>query len=275
VQSNIRIAVVTILSIHAVLFAGLLMQGCKPESQKTAQVDAQPFDPNMFPSQPPVTPGVDPTAPMPPPPLPVTGGQPMVAGIPDPAAMPTPVPMPETAAVPAPVPGLPVTTADPSAVPMPPLPETVPTVPAAPEVGAAREHVIAKGDVIANLAKQYGVSSSAILAANPGIDPKRLKLGAKITIPPATAKATASAAPATAPTGDKVYVVKSGDNLTKIAKQFGTTINDLRKVNGLKTDRLSVGQKIKVPTKIATAPEVTVPTAQGVPPPPPGPVVPQ
>jgi LysM repeat protein len=256
VQSNIRIAVVTILSIHAVLFAGLLMQGCKPESQKTAQADTQPFDPNMFPSQPPVTPGVDPTAPVPPPPLPVAGGQPGVAGVSDPSAVPAP--------------GAPA--------PMPLLPETapaVPAVPAAPEVGAAREHVIAKGDVIANLAKQYGVSSAAILAANPGVDPKRLKLGAKIVIPPATASAAVATAPAAAPSGDKVYVVKSGDNLTKIAKQFGTTINDIRKVNGLKTDRLSVGQKLKVPTKIATAPEVTVPTAQGVSPPPPGPVVPQ
>ena len=181
--------------------------------------------------------------------------------------------MPETAGIPAPQPGVPAT--DPTAVPMPPLPETAPAVPAAPEVGAAREHVIAKGDVIANLAKQYGVSSAAILAANPGVDPKRLKLGAKIVIPPATASAAVATAPAAAPSGDKVYVVKSGDNLTKIAKQFGTTINDIRKVNGLKTDRLSVGQKLKVPTKIATAPEVTVPTAQGVPPPPPGPVVPQ
>jgi LysM repeat protein len=44
-----------------------------------------------------------------------------------------------------------------------------------------------------------------------------------------------------------VYAVKQGDTLTKIAKAHNTTLSAIRALNGLKTDRILVGQKIKVP----------------------------
>ena len=53
--------------------------------------------------------------------------------------------------------------------------------------------------------------------------------------------------------GEQTYTVKSGDNLTKIAAQFGTTLKALRAANGLKTDSIKVGQKLKIPAK-ASAP---------------------
>ncbi|MBQ7280260.1 MAG: LysM peptidoglycan-binding domain-containing protein [Bacteroidales bacterium] len=45
----------------------------------------------------------------------------------------------------------------------------------------------------------------------------------------------------------KVYVVKKGDSLSKIAKRHGTTVAKLCKLNGIKKDaKLRVGQKLKV-----------------------------
>lgn len=44
-----------------------------------------------------------------------------------------------------------------------------------------------------------------------------------------------------------IYEVKSGDYLWKIASTYGTTVNDLKLMNGLQTDTLLVGQKLKVP----------------------------
>jgi LysM repeat protein len=44
-----------------------------------------------------------------------------------------------------------------------------------------------------------------------------------------------------------VYVVKTGDSLTKIARAHGTTVRAMRAANNLKTDRILVGQKLKVP----------------------------
>lgn len=42
------------------------------------------------------------------------------------------------------------------------------------------------------------------------------------------------------------YRVKSGDNLDKIAKRFKTTVRALKKANQLQTDRLAVGQELKI-----------------------------
>ncbi len=44
----------------------------------------------------------------------------------------------------------------------------------------------------------------------------------------------------------KVYVVKSGDNLSSIAKKTHTTVSVLMQKNGLKSSALKLGQKIKL-----------------------------
>ena len=45
-----------------------------------------------------------------------------------------------------------------------------------------------------------------------------------------------------------IYVVKPGDTLWKIAKRFGSTVNDIVRVNGIeKPDKLNVGEKIYIP----------------------------
>ena len=64
--------------------------------------------------------------------------------------------------------------------------------------------------------------------------------------------------------------MKSGDNLTKIAGHLGTTVKALRAANGLKTDSIKVGQKLKIPAKASapvTAPVVPVEPAPTTPPP--------
>ena len=45
-----------------------------------------------------------------------------------------------------------------------------------------------------------------------------------------------------------IYVVKSGDTLWKIAKRFGSTVDDIVRVNGIeRPDKLNVGEKIYIP----------------------------
>lgn len=43
------------------------------------------------------------------------------------------------------------------------------------------------------------------------------------------------------------YVIQRGDTLSDIAVRNGVAINDLRRVNGLKSDQVRVGQSIKIP----------------------------
>lgn len=50
------------------------------------------------------------------------------------------------------------------------------------------------------------------------------------------------------------YAVKKGDTLEKIAKQYNTTVGNLKKLNNLKSTTLKTGQKLKVPKK---APKVS------------------
>jgi LysM repeat protein len=45
----------------------------------------------------------------------------------------------------------------------------------------------------------------------------------------------------------KEYVVRSGDSLFLIAQAFNTTVPRLKKMNGLKSDNLKIGQKLLVP----------------------------
>lgn len=44
-----------------------------------------------------------------------------------------------------------------------------------------------------------------------------------------------------------VYEVRSGDNLTTIAKKNGVTVGQIQQANGLSGDRLDVGQKLRIP----------------------------
>jgi len=100
------------------------------------------------------------------------------------------------------------------------------------------------------MSKKYGVGMKAIEAANPGVDSTRLKIGQKINIPAAAPKAASTAGgtkSGTAVAESGTYTVKSGDNLGKIAKSHGTTVAKLREANGLKTDQIKVGQKLKLP----------------------------
>ena len=46
-----------------------------------------------------------------------------------------------------------------------------------------RTHIIKAGETAILIARKYGVKSDALLAANPGVDPKRLRVGQSLVIP--------------------------------------------------------------------------------------------
>ena len=117
------------------------------------------------------------------------------------------------------------------------------------------EYVVVHGDTLAKIAKKNGVSLSALKAANPGVEPTKLKIGQKLAIPAggtAPAASGASVAPDTG-MGGETYTVKSGDSLTKIAKAHGTTVKAIKAENNLNTDHIKVGQKLKIPAKAEAA----------------------
>jgi len=147
-----------------------------------------------------------------------------------------------------------------SVPPVVPLTPTNPPSVAVNEVpGAVIEHTIIKGDSFATLGTKYGVSVKAIQEANPNLVPTKLKIGDKVKIPPKATATTKTAAPAT---GGDLYSVKSGDSLSKIAKDHHTTVAELQKLNNLATTQIKVGQKLKVPPGAAASTGTTPPPAQ-------------
>src|ERR1051325_6411142 len=132
-----------------------------------------------------------------------------------------------------------------------------PATPATPAVtdSVASDYVVAHGDTFSTIAKAKKVTVKALTEANPGVEPTKLQIGQKLHIPAPTAPAvatTGNGAPAVdANSGQPLYTVKSGDTLIRIANDHKTTVRAIRTANNLRTDSIKVGQKLKIPVKMA------------------------
>ena len=135
--------------------------------------------------------------------------------------------------------------------------------------GATREYLVVSGDNFTTIGKKFGVSSAAMAKANPGVDSTRLKIGQKLAIPPVPATSVATATVGSG--SENSYLVKTGDTLLKIATANGTSVKEIKAINGLTTDRIKAGDKLKLPAKSAPATPNSTATNLGTPAaPPPG-----
>lgn len=101
---------------------------------------------------------------------------------------------------------------------------------------------IRAGDTIAAIAPGFNTTVAAILSANPGIVPERLRIGQIICIPRTQPPEVPSC-----PIGTSPYKIVSGDTLASIAGRFGTTVEALLTANpGIIPERLYIGQVICV-----------------------------
>ncbi|MDX2109474.1 MAG: LysM peptidoglycan-binding domain-containing protein [Verrucomicrobiota bacterium] len=114
---------------------------------------------------------------------------------------------------------------------------------------ATTTYKVEKGDNISKIAKKYGVSNNSIYDANNLNKDSKLKIGQEIIIPASGKLPTASESPAVVvqATSGAEYVVKGGDNLSKIAKANGVTVAAIKEANNLKSDTLKVNQKLIIP----------------------------
>jgi len=62
----------------------------------------------------------------------------------------------------------------------------------------------------------------------------------------------AGTAPLLSSAGD-LHIVAKGDTLSRIAQRYGTTVKALKSANGLKSDVIKVGQKLKLPAAAVVA----------------------
>lgn len=106
-------------------------------------------------------------------------------------------------------------------------------------VAKSRTHRVRSGESLYTIGKRYGVSVDRLKAAN-GLRRNTIRVGQELVIPARSSGASTSAS-------GKVHRVRSGDTLSEIARRYGTTVSKLRSANGLTSNRLRIGQELKIP----------------------------
>lgn len=118
-------------------------------------------------------------------------------------------------------------------------------------------YTVVSGDSLGKIAKRYGVKTSALAKANNIQINAILPIGKKLIIPgksnikqPDTKPQSTKAAADTKnkQPGPGLYIVRSGDSLSRIAKRYGVKTIDLAQANNLQlTAILRIGQTLKIP----------------------------
>jgi LysM repeat protein len=105
-------------------------------------------------------------------------------------------------------------------------------------------HTVQRGETLAEIAREHGVSISALAEANGLDDPNLVVAGTVLTIPGATGAS-----------GGGTYAVRPGDTLASIARRFGTTVQTVAAANGIaNVNKVVAGSTLTIPGASGTAP---------------------
>lgn len=150
----------------------------------------------------------------------------------NPAAMPTVAPTPTRGEL-GPLTGLPPTpVTELQGTPSPPM--------AAP--AGTFVYTVQAGDTLSAIARRFGVSINELVQLNRLSDPGLLRVGQELVIP--------GQAPAVTPTVEGyVHVVRAGETLYGISRQYGVPLDQLAAVNQITNPAtIRVGQRLIIPT---------------------------
>ncbi|WP_318506955.1 LysM peptidoglycan-binding domain-containing protein [Bacillus sp. T3] len=136
-------------------------------------------------------------------------------------------------------------------------------------VQAVKTYTIVSGDTLSKIANQHGISLSDLKSWN-NLTSHLIYPGGvlKVSNPEAsgtvagttTSSVNTTPSSSTTSTSTITYTVKSGDTLSHIAIQYGTTVSTLKTLNNLGSDLIYVGQTLKV-TSITGSGSSTVPNS--------------
>jgi LysM repeat protein len=113
---------------------------------------------------------------------------------------------------------------------------------------------VRSGETLSTIARRYGTSVNKIVSANNLRSKHRIRAGQRLKIPTSYAPTRTSGSSSTIAvnmTGEpatQTHVVRSGDSLWKLASRYGTTVDRIKRDNGLRNDRLNVGQRLTINT---------------------------
>ena len=107
-------------------------------------------------------------------------------------------------------------------------------------------HVVAKDETLYAISRKYNVSQTAIAAANPDIY-YGIKEGQMLKIPLAGEEAQKQEDV----TGVRLHIVKAGESLYSLSREFGVPVAELRKFNSLLSDTLQVHTILRIPPSVS------------------------
>ena len=92
------------------------------------------------------------------------------------------------------------------------------------------EYIVKKGDNLYRIANEYGITQQELMNIN-NLKTNLLSIGQILKIPTNNNQNT-------------TYIVKSGDTLYNIARQYNKTVDEIKNKNNLTSDTLSIGQTL-------------------------------
>lgn len=102
------------------------------------------------------------------------------------------------------------------------------------------EYVVEKGDTLYKIAQKFGTTVDNLKFIN-NLTTDSLAIGQILKVPTENASIDTN-----------TYTVKSGDTLYGIASKYNTTVDEIKSLNNLTSNTLSIGQVLKVPSQSST-----------------------
>ena len=102
-----------------------------------------------------------------------------------------------------------------------------------------RSHRVRRGDTLSTVARRYGLSVGKIKRFN-GLKSNRIYVGQRLKL--------YNVRKISSSVQKKVrrYRVRSGDTLSTVARRYGLSVGKIKRFNGLKSNRIYVGQRLKL-----------------------------
>jgi len=104
---------------------------------------------------------------------------------------------------------------------------------------------VRQGDALSTIARRHRTTVGAIMRANRLGNSNRIRAGQRLKIP-----LRGGIAPTIAKSGgggtSQTHTVRRGDSLWKLASRYGSTVDRIKRDNGLRSEALAVGQKLDI-----------------------------
>lgn len=97
-------------------------------------------------------------------------------------------------------------------------------------------YTVKSGDTLYSIAKKYGITVDKLKDLN-NLNSNMISVNQKLLVNDQKKDQTTN-----------TYVVEKGDNLYSIAKKYSTTVSKIKELNNLKSDTLSIGQELIIPS---------------------------